>query len=114
MPVCTFLSGGLDSSLVSAICARELRKEGKRLHTFSFDFMGNDKNFQANMFQPSQDRPYVEKMVTFLDSEHHYLECDSRTQADYLYASIDAKGLPAMADVDSSLLYFLLGGVKGI
>lgn len=106
VPVCTFLSGGLDSSLVSAICARELRKEGKRLHTFSFDFVGNDKNFQANMFQPSQDRPYVEKMVTFLDSEHHYLECDSRTQADYLYASIDAKGLPAMADVDSSLLYF--------
>ena len=48
----------------------------------------------------------MEKMVTFLDSEHHYLECDSRTQADYLYASIDAKGLPAMADVDSSLLYF--------
>lgn len=106
VPVCTFLSGGLDSSLVSAICARELRKEGKRLHTFSFDFVGNGKNFQANMFQPSQDRPYVEKMVTFLDSEHHYLECDSRTQADYLYASIDAKGLPAMADVDSSLLYF--------
>lgn len=106
VPVCTFLSGGLDSSLVSAICARELRKEGKRLHTFSFDFVGNDQNFQANMFQPSQDRPYVEKMVTFLDSEHHYLECDSRTQADYLYASIDAKGLPAMADVDSSLLYF--------
>lgn len=105
-PVCTFLSGGLDSSLVSAICARELKKEGERLHTFSFDFTGNDKNFHASTFQPSQDRPYVEQMVQFLDSEHHYLECDSRTQADYLYESIDAKGLPAMADVDSSLLYF--------
>lgn len=106
VPVCTFLSGGVDSSLVSAICARELKKEGERLHTFSFDFTGNDKNFHASTFQPSQDRPYVEQMVQFLDSEHHYLECDYRTQADYLYASIDARGLPAMADVDSSLLYF--------
>lgn len=106
VPVCTFLSGGVDSSLVSAICARELKKEGERLHTFSFDFTGNDKNFHASTFQPSQDRPYVERMVQFLDSEHHYLECDYRTQADYLYASIDARGLPAMADVDSSLLYF--------
>lgn len=111
-PVCTFLSGGLDSSLVSAICARELKKEGERLHTFSFDFTGNDKNFHASAFQPSQDRPYVEQMVQFLDSEHHYLECDSRTQADYLCESIDAKGLPAMADVDSSLLYFCSRVVK--
>lgn len=106
VPVCTFLSGGVDSSLVSAICARELKKEGERLHTFSFDFTGNDKNFHASTFQPSQDRPYVEQMVQLLDSEHRYLECGYRTQADYLYASIDARGLPAMADVDSSLLYF--------
>lgn len=105
-PVCTFLSGGLDSSLVSAICARKLKKKGERLNTFSFDFTGNDKNFHASVFQPSQDRPYVEQMVQFVDSEHHYLECDYRTQADYLYESIDARGLPAMADVDSSLLYF--------
>lgn len=106
VPICTFLSGGVDSSLVSAICANELKKEGKQLHTFSFDFTGNDKNFHASSFQPAQDRPYVDKMVEFLGSEHHYLECDHQTQADYLYASIDARDLPAMADVDSSLLYF--------
>lgn len=105
-PICTFLSGGLDSSLVSSICAEELRKRGEQLHTFSFDFVGNEKNFEANAFQPSRDRPYVEEMVKFLGSEHRYLECDSRTQADLLETSIDAKGLPAMADVDSSLLYF--------
>lgn len=106
VPVCTFLSGGLDSSLVASVCAKELKKTGAQLHTFSFDFVGNEKNFEANIFQPSRDRPYVEQMVTFLDSKHHYLECDSQTQVDLLYTSIDAKGLPAMADVDSSLLYF--------
>ncbi len=106
VPICTFLSGGVDSSLVSAVCAQELKKQGKQLHTFSFDFVDNDKYFKANAFQPSQDRPYVEKMVQFLDSKHHFLECDTTKQADLLTASVDAHDLPCMADVDSSMLYF--------
>jgi len=106
VPICAFLSGGVDSSLVSAICAKELKKKGKRLVTYSFDFTGNDQYFQANSFQPSQDRPYVEKMVEFLGSEHYFLECGYETQADLLYASVDAHDLPCMADVDSSLVHF--------
>lgn len=106
VPICTFLSGGVDSSLVSAVCASELEKQGKRLTTYSFDFTGNDKYFKANSFQPSMDRPFVDKMVEFLHSDHHYLECDNRVQADKLYESVDAHDLPCMADIDSSLLYF--------
>ena len=106
VPICTFLSGGVDSSVVSAVCAAELKKQGKKLTTFSFDFIDNDKYFKANSFQPSQDRPYVDKMVSFLDSDHHYLECDNKMQADLLYRSVDAHDLPCMADIDSSLQYF--------
>ena len=106
VPVCTFLSGGVDSSLVSAVCAKELKAQGQRLATYSFDFTENDKYFQANSFQPSLDRPYVDKMAGFLHSDHRYLECGSQTQADLLYESVDAHDLPCMADVDSSLLYF--------
>lgn len=106
VPVCTFLSGGVDSSLVSAVCAKELKAQGQRLATYSFDFTENDKYFQANSFQPSLDRPYVDKMAEFLHSDHRYLECGSQTQADLLYESVDAHDLPCMADVDSSLLYF--------
>ena len=106
VPICSFLSGGVDSSLVSAICAQELKKQGKQLETFSFDFKDNEKWFAPNAFQPSQDRPYVEKMVSFLNSNHHFLECDAKTQADLLFASVEAHDLPAMADIDSSLLYF--------
>ena len=106
MPFCTFLSGGLDSSLISALCARELKKQNRQLTTYSFDFVGNDKNFQSNAFQPSQDRPYVEKMAAFLETDHHFLECSTKTQTEYLKESVKAHGLPAMADVDSSLLYF--------
>ena len=57
VPICTFLSGGVDSSVVSAVCASELKKEGKPLTTYSFDFEDNDKYFQSNSFQPSQDAP---------------------------------------------------------
>ena len=106
VPICTFLSGGVDSSLVSAICAKELKKQGKRLTTFSFDFVDNDKFFRANSFQPSQDRPYVDQMVKFLDSDHHYLECGNLTQADRLFDSVLAHDLPAMGDIDSSMLQF--------
>ena len=106
VPVCTFLSGGVDSSVVSAVCAAELRKKGVQLTTFSFDFKDNDKYFKSNSFQPSQDAPFVKKMVDFLKSNHHYLTCDNRTQADLLYESVDAHDLPCMADIDSSLLYF--------
>ncbi|MEG0961498.1 MAG: asparagine synthase (glutamine-hydrolyzing) [Lachnospiraceae bacterium] len=106
VPICTFLSGGVDSSLVSAICAKELKKQGKKLDTFSFDFVNNGENFKANEFQPSLDRPYVEQMVTYLGSHHKYLECDNKNQIEKLFDSVKAHDLPAMADVDSSMLYF--------
>ncbi|MGN0383224.1 MAG: asparagine synthase (glutamine-hydrolyzing) [Eubacterium sp.] len=106
VPICTFLSGGVDSSVVSSVCAKELNKQNKQLSTFSFDFIENDKYFKANSFQPSMDRPYVDKMVDFINSSHTYLECNNTIQADYLYKSVIAHDLPCMADIDSSLLYF--------
>ena len=106
VPICTFLSGGVDSSLVTAVCAQELKKKGEQMHTFSFDFTGNSRNFRPSAFQPSQDRPYVDLVVDALKTDHRYLECGTEDQFAYLEASVDAHDLPCMADVDSSLLYF--------
>lgn len=106
VPLCTFLSGGLDSSLVSAIAARRFAEEGKTLSTFSFDFVGNQQNFRPNDFQSTLDRPYVEQMVRHIKSSHTFLECDSRSQADFLLDAVLARDLPCMADVESSMLYF--------
>lgn len=106
IPISTFLSGGLDSSLVTAICAKELKKQGKVLNTFSFDFQDNHKYFKSNSFQPSQDRPYVEQMVAFAGTNHHFLVCSNHDQLDCLYKAVDARDLPCMADVESSMLYF--------
>ncbi|HIU75706.1 MAG TPA: asparagine synthase (glutamine-hydrolyzing) [Candidatus Pelethocola excrementipullorum] len=106
IPISTFLSGGVDSSLVTAICAKELKKQGKVLNTFSFDFKDNHKYFQSNSFQPSQDRPWVEKMVDYSNTNHRFLECNNMELIDYLFKAVDARDLPCMADVESSLLYF--------
>ena len=112
VPICTFLSGWIDSSLVTAICAKELKKQGQQLDTFSFDFEGNQKYFKANAFQPSQDRPWVEKMVQYAGTKHRYLECDNEDLVSYLYKAVDAADLPCMADVEGSMLYFCEQTVK--
>ena len=106
VPLCTFLSGGVDSSLVTAVCSNALKENGEVLTTYSFDFVGNDKNFKANAFQPSQDRPYVDLMVSHCHTDHHYLECDKADLYDDLFRAVDARDLPCMADVEGSMLYF--------
>ena len=106
VPICTFLSGGIDSSIVSSVCAAKLKEQGKQLHTFSFDFKDNSIYFKSNAFQPEQDRPYVDMMVSHIDSDHTYLTCNYSDLADYLYTSVESRDMPTMADVDSSLLYF--------
>lgn len=106
VPICTLLSGGLDSSIVSAVAANVLKKEGKQLETYSFDFVDNNKYFKASSFQPDEDRPFVDIMVKAIGSKHRYLECDNNDLVDGLYKATIAKDLPGMTDVDSSLLCF--------
>lgn len=106
LPICTLLSGGLDSSLVTAICAEEKKKKGEILDTFSFDFQENAQYFKSNDFQPSEDRPWVEKMVAYSRTNHKILECSNEDLIKNLYQSVDGRDLPCMADVESSLLYF--------
>ena len=106
VPICTLLSGGLDSSVVSAVAAAYLKKSGKQLDTYSFDYTDNAKNFVASGFQPELDRPYVEQMVEKIGSNHVYLECAHTDLFQCLFEAVDAKDLPGMTDVDASLLYF--------
>lgn len=106
VPVCTFLSGGIDSSIVTALAAAYQREHGEVLNTFSFDFTENDIYFKSNAFQPERDLPYVNCMLEHCKTSHTYLECTQETLADMLYAAVDAKDMPGMTDVDASLLYF--------
>ena len=78
VPVCTFLSGGIDSSIVTALAAAYQREHGEVLNTFSFDFTENDIYFQSNSFQPERDLPYVNCMLEHCKTSHTYLECTRR------------------------------------
>ena len=106
VPLCCFLSGGLDSSVISAIAAKEFEKQGKRLSTWSIDYKFNHQNFRASSFQPDEDAPWIVKMAEFIGSEHTNVELDTEELADALEASTIARDLPGMADVDSSLYLF--------
>ena len=106
VPVCSFLSGGIDSSVVTAIASNFLQRQGKELNTFSFDFSHNEEFFQSNSFQPTRDRPYVDQVLALYPLRHTYLECDEVTLADLLPTAVFYKDLPGMTDVDASLMYF--------
>ena len=106
VPVCTFLSGGLDSSIISAVADRYFMERGKKLHTFSVGYRDNAKYFTASKFQPNSDESYIEIMNRSLGAEHHDVILDSRDVAAALLEAVEARDLPGMADVDSSLLLF--------
>ena len=105
VPVCSFLSGGVDSSIVTAT-ACETFDDPSGFNTFSFDFTGNDEYFEANSFQPERDNKYVDIMLRRYATNHTDLLCGERDLAELLYEATCAKDLPGMADVDASLLYF--------
>lgn len=106
VPLCTFLSGGLDSSLVTAIAAKSLGELGEKLDTYSFEFEGNSQWFRPSSFQPDRDQDWAERVSTILGTDHTTLLCTSRELADSLKEAVIAKDLPGMADVDGSLLRF--------
>ena len=106
VPIGTFLSGGLDSSVISAVCAEEMAKSGNRLQTFSVDYQNNDRYFRPGKFQPNSDSAYIQIMQTFLQSDHSRTELDAQTLAETLEDATQARDLPGMADVDFSLLAF--------
>jgi len=107
VPVCTFLSGGLDSSAITALAAMDFHEEGKgRLHTFSIDYVDNDLYFRPSAFQPNSDAYWIKRMSGEFNSIHHCIKFDTNDIADALTDAVKARDLPGMADIDSSLLLF--------
>ncbi|WP_257349217.1 asparagine synthase (glutamine-hydrolyzing) [Pseudalkalibacillus decolorationis] len=107
VPVCTFLSGGVDSSAISTFASRYFQQEGRgALHTYSIDFEENDKYFKSNTFQPNSDSPWIKVMHDYLKSIHHSSVIDNGELVHYLKQAVHTRDLPGMADVDSSLLWF--------
>ncbi len=106
VPIGTFLSGGLDSSIITAVCAREMADRGQTLHTFSVDYENNDQFFQASKFQPNSDNTFIRIMQERLNTNHHWTVLTPEDLVNSLEEATIARDLPGMADVDFSLLAF--------
>lgn len=98
----TMLSGGLDSSAVTALAARS----GQKLKTFSVDYDGNADNFKPTDFSPSRDNYYIDLVTKQYRTEHSYKLLESADLCAKLKEALIARDYPAMADIDSSLLLF--------
>jgi asparagine synthase (glutamine-hydrolysing) len=107
VPVCTLLSGGLDSSALTAFATAYYQRMGQgTLTTYSVDYVDNAKYFQANAFQPNADAPWIKHMSQFLGTNHHDIQFDTPELFDALETAVYARDLPGMADVDGSLFLF--------
>lgn len=106
VPLCTLLSGGLDSSIVSAVAADSYRKRGEVLSTYSFEYEGNRESFHSSLFQPQSDDEFALYMADVLHTDHAVLTAPTAEVANLLEASALARDFPGQADIDSSLLYF--------
>jgi asparagine synthase (glutamine-hydrolysing) len=93
VPLGTFLSGGLDSSIVSAIAA-DFKSE---LNTYSIGFKGN------NYFDESE---FAKKVADRIKSVHHAIQLEDVNVLDHLTDVLDSFDEP-FADSSAIAMYFL-------
>ena len=107
VPICTLLSGGLDSSAITAFATRAYHRSAVgRVDTFSVDYADNENYFKPSEFQPNSDSPWIEKVSGLLNTRHHSVIIDIPQLVNSLDTAVRARDLPGMADVDSSLYLF--------
>ncbi len=106
VPLCTFLSGGLDSSIISKVASDYFKDGGKVLSTYSVDYVDNDKYFESSRFQPNKDSDYINLISDYIGSEHKNVVLGNEAVAEALIEAAQARTAPGFTDVDSSLLLF--------
>ncbi len=101
--IACLLSGGLDSSIITAVVAKNYNK---RLTTYSIDYVDNDKYFKKTSFTVDLDKKFIEDMSNMYNTDHKYKIITQEELAKCLEYAVDARDYPGMSDVDASLLWF--------
>ncbi|MFF7749308.1 asparagine synthase (glutamine-hydrolyzing) [Streptomyces sp. NPDC007971] len=107
VPRCTLLSGGLDSSAMTALAARQLAEHGEKVRSFAVDFVGQTDNFVADELRGTPDTPFVHDVARLARTDHQDIVLDAQSLADPAVREkvIRARDLPVgMGDMDASLL----------
>jgi len=114
VPRCVLLSGGLDSSAVTALSAIELARTGERVRTFAVDFVGQTENFRPDEVRDTPDTPYVHDVAEHVGSEHTDIVLDhgELSDPDVRRTVVRARDLPmGLGDMDTSL-YLLCQAIR--
>lgn len=107
VPLCTFLSGGIDSSAITSIATNYYKNNGLgTLNTFSVDYLDNGLYFKPNEFQPNSDNHWIDLVSSYSGTNHHNVTLGITELADTLIDAVKARDLPGMVDIDSSLYLF--------
>ncbi|MEV7596970.1 asparagine synthase (glutamine-hydrolyzing) [Kitasatospora sp. NPDC089797] len=108
VPLCSLLSGGLDSSAITAIAAKELTAGGAgAVRSFAVDFAGQPHNFHADPVRQTQDGPFARLLADHVGADHSVIELDAAELTDPAQrtAAVRARDLPnGVGDMDVSLL----------
>jgi len=111
VPLCTLLSGGLDSSALTALAARH---SSGRVRSFAVDFTGYNENFVADEVRSTPDSPYAHAVAEFVGTDHSdiTLATDELMDPAVRAATLHARDLPlTTGDLDTSL-YLMFRAVR--
>ena len=114
VPLCSLLSGGLDSSAVSAL-AKKFRGADEDLSTFVVDFVGQTDSYKSDPIRPSPDLPFAQEVADFISSQHHQviLAQDQLSNPSLRDRVLEAWDTPYnFADLDVSLFLLFESVVK--
>ncbi|MFF8596800.1 asparagine synthase (glutamine-hydrolyzing) [Streptomyces sp. NPDC015220] len=113
VPQCVLLSGGLDSSALTALAGRKLAEQGERARTFTVDFEQPDA-FRPDELRGSQDAPYAREVVGHVGTLHSDIRLDHQELAnpEVRRATVTARDLPfGFGEADNSL-YLLFKAIR--
>ncbi|MFF1959271.1 asparagine synthase (glutamine-hydrolyzing) [Streptomyces sp. NPDC058220] len=114
VPLCTLLSGGLDSSAMTALAAQQLAESGEKVRSFAVDFVGQTENFVADELRATPDTPFVHDVARASGTVHQDIVLDTHALADPAVRArvIRARDLPmGLGDMDASL-YLLFKSIR--
>jgi asparagine synthase (glutamine-hydrolysing) len=106
VPLCTLLSGGLDSSALTALAVSSDAFANPTISTFSVDYEHQNEYFEQHSFQPESDGAYIQTMSQWLQTCHENVSLTTDQLIDTLADVVVARDMPGMADIDASLLLF--------
>lgn len=100
----SMLSGGVDSTVLTALISAMSERPVK---TYSVDYQDNSEHFpDDNAYQPEQDSPWIDRAIKAIGCAHTRVVLTIDSLFDTIGEAMEARGLPGMADIDSSLLLF--------